>query len=217
MEQNVSKIRRIILLIIGVCIAFGIVISIGYVPYIEALWLRIFVNCAINLTLGIIIFIIIKIEKLKPDWGFLNYKSYIIGIIMAVILIIIFGIIPPLFGKSLAGDHNEFVLWITLFYFFYYLLVIGLVEELVFRVFVQDTLIEILPKWKWISVIIAAILFGLIHLPNGTLFQVGYATIIGAGLGFAKYYIKNCKFSSVAIAHGLYNFLLFVTTMVLIK
>ena len=87
------------------------------------------------------------------------------------------------------------------------MLIIGPVEEFVFRVYLQDTFVSFFEKHKWLGVVVAAFLFGLWHIINGNIVQVLFAFGIGLVFGFAKYKIKDCGYVSVAFGHGLYDFL----------
>ena len=87
------------------------------------------------------------------------------------------------------------------------LLIIGPVEELVFRVYLQDVLLGWFKKQPWLGVVIAAALFGTWHLINGSIVQGSFTFGIGLVFGCAKYKVKGCGYVSVAFGHGLYDFL----------
>ena len=102
-------------------------------------------------------FIFIKLSGMKVDYGFRNKKSYLIGVSIAIILALFFDVIPALLEPSLVGSHTDFVLSSFICQFFYYILIIGPVEELIFRVYIQDTVVELLPKYKWLGVLTASV------------------------------------------------------------
>ena len=212
-----QKTNKCINLIIFTAILALLTFAFGYISRIEITWLRLVLNCLSNIVLGCTAFVFIKLSGMKPDYGFRNAKSYIIGIVIALLLQLVIGVIPALLGNSLVGSHRDFVLWNFIFQFFYYILIIGPSEELIFRVYIQDTLIELLPKRKWLGVLLASALFGFWHLINGNIIQVLFTFLIGCAFGFSKFYIKNCKYAGVAAAHGLYDFLNVVTTVFIVK
>ena len=111
------------------------------------------------------------------------------------------------------GAHTKYDLGTLLFAIFFYFLVIGPVEELIFRVYYQETFISFFNKNKWIGVIIASALFGMWHLINGSPLQVLFTFGIGMVFGFAKYFIKKFKYLGVSFCHGLYDFLNIIVTM----
>lgn len=86
------------------------------------------------------------------------------------------------------------------------MLIIGPVEEFIFRVYLQDVFVGFFNTRKWLGVIIAALLFGLLHIINGNIIQVLFTFGIGLVFGFSKYKIKNCGYVGVSLAHGLYDF-----------
>ena len=75
---------------------------------------------------------------------------------------------------------------------------------------------ERLNLYQWIGVIIAAALFGIWHIINGSLFQVLFTFGFGLIFGFAKYFLKNCKYLGLALGHGFYDFLNVIVCMFVI-
>ncbi len=107
----------------------------------------------------------------------------------------------------MIGHHVDFSWFALLYDFLFYLLVIGPVEEFVFRIYLQDALVSFFEKSKWLGVVIASFLFGLWHIINGNIIQVLFTFGIGLVFGFSKYKIKECGYAGVAFGHGLYDFL----------
>jgi len=170
----------------------------------------------LNLLLGIIAFIAMKLSGMKPEISLKNKMQYLVGVVIALSLSIVIAVIPALCGFSLVGNHMDFS-WFNLIYnFLFYLLIIGPVEELVFRVYIQDSFISCFKKHKWIGVFIASLLFGLWHIITGNLIQVLFTFLLGLVFGFAKYKIKNCTYLSVALGHGLYDFLNIIVCMFIV-
>ena len=144
---------------------------------------------------------------MKIDLDLKNKRQYLIGAAIALALSLAIAVIPALCGFSLVGQHQDFS-WFTLIYdLLFYLLIIGPVEEFVFRVYLQDAFTGFFGKQKWLGVVIASFLFGLWHIINGNLVQVFFTFGIGLVFGFAKYKIKDCKYAGLALGHGLYDFL----------
>ena len=96
---------------------------------------------------------------------------------------------------------------------FYLLLIIGPVEEMIFRLYYQNTFISFFKKYKWIGIIIASIIFGLFHIFNG---WISVLITFGIGLifGFSKEYIKDIHYPGISFAHGLYDLFLRVITYI---
>lgn len=217
MWRNKEKRNQLFILLFFTFVLILLTFSFKLIFMINATGIRMTVNCFLYLLLGFVAFLFIKLSKLKSDYGFKNRKAYLIGILLAIGLELIIGVFPALMGFSLIGEHRDFALWYLIGRFFYYVLIVGPVEELIFRVYIQDTIIELLPRNKWLGVVLASMLFGFWHIINGNLIQVLFATLLGLAFGFTKYSIKNCKYVGVAVSHGLYDFLNVVTTILVVK
>lgn len=208
--------KKIIVLLLSVLIISGFTFVAGIVNMIGVVWIRFFLNGFINLINGAIAFAAMKITKMELDLDFKNYKQYLIGAGIAVVLSLCVGLLPAVCGNSFIGEHMDYKSWILVLDFWYFLFIIAPTEELIFRVYIQDTIISILPKYKWIAVIISALLFGLWHWINGFFIQVLFTFGFGLIWGFAKYCIKNCKYLGLSLSHGLYDFFNIVIRMFVI-
>lgn len=211
------KKNKIIILIITCLIIAGLTFLAGWIAqYIKVLALKLIINIGINLFMGIVALVAAKVTKMDLKINWKNYEQYLIGLLIALALSLVIAWIPALCGTSLVGNHAEFILWEFLFNFLYYMLIIGPVEEFIFRVYIQDTTVGLFEKNKWIGVIIASFLFGIWHLINGGLIQVLFTFIIGCVFGFAKQYIKKLEYPGVALSHGLYDFLNYVVRLTIV-
>ena len=184
--------------------------------HIDNLILRRLFVIFINLLNGATAFVAIKLTGVKIGIELKNFWQYLIGLGIALTLSLFIAFIPAWCGHSLVGVHTNYDIGTLIYAFFFFLLVIGPVEELVFRVYYQETFMSFFNKHKWIGVIIASALFGIWHLINGSLLQVLFTFGIGLVFGFAKYFIKRFKYLGVSFAHGLYDFLNIIVTMFVI-
>lgn len=144
------------------------------------------------------------------------WLQILIGIAIAAALCFIFGILPVLCGTSIIGSHSDMTAGQIVFSAVQDILFVGVGEEIFFRGYVQNQFTIWLKKCKWLSPLIAAAVFGLWHIINGSLFQVMITTLIGCVFGYMKYFIKDCSLLSVIIAHGLYDFSLILLTCFMI-
>ncbi|WP_292387699.1 CPBP family intramembrane glutamic endopeptidase, partial [Methanosarcina sp. UBA5] len=80
-----------------------------------------------------------------------------------------------------------------------------LVEELIFRSILQTRLEDALGVKE--AVLIAGLLFGLMHSGYGTFHEVLYTGFVGLLIGFIFYKTRSLPF--VVIVHGLVNVFLF--------
>ncbi len=140
------------------------------------------------------------------------WLQILIGVGIAAFLCFFVGILPILCGTSFVGSHSDMSVGQILLAAMQDILFVGVGEEIVFRGYIQNQFTIWLKKCKWLAPLIAAVLFGLWHLINGSLIQVLFTTVIGCVFGYAKYFIKDCSLLSVIIAHGLYDFSLVLLT-----
>ena len=170
-------------------------------------WLKILLLVLVNYANAAVALIAMKITGVKPEFDLKNVRQYGIGVAIAIILSLLIAFIPALFGFSLVGQHSGFSWFRIVYCFLFYFLVVGPVEELIFRVYLQDALTSFFIKRKYLGVILAALLFGLSHLINGSLVQVPFTFGIGLVFGTCRYKIRDCKYPGLAVGHGLYDFL----------
>lgn len=159
-----------------------------------------------------ILIVYFKFGLYKETVNFKNWKQYVIGIILAVPI----WLLSLISYTDIFADFSDYarydgdILW----YFFYYFIFVALVEEFIYRVYMQGELTVLLGKAKWLAPLLASIVFGFAHIVQGSMEQVIFTFFMGLVLGYAKYFIKDCTFISVIIAHGLYDFWLAVSAFI---
>lgn len=208
--------KKIIILVVTTILICVFTFLGGFNTHIDNLILKRLFVISMNLLNGVTAFVAIKLTGVKIGVELKNFWQYLIGLGVALTLSLFIAFIPAWCGHSLVGAHTKYDLGTLLFAIFFYFLIIGPVEELIFRVYYQETFMSFFNKYKWIGVIIASALFGLWHLINGSLLQVLFTFGIGLVFGFAKYFIKRFKYLGVSFAHGLYDFLNIIVTMFVI-
>ncbi|KKH47186.1 CPBP family intramembrane glutamic endopeptidase [Methanosarcina sp. 1.H.A.2.2] len=83
--------------------------------------------------------------------------------------------------------------------------VVGLIEEFIFRGIVQTRLEEFLGPVG--GILLASLLFGIMHSSYGTPYEMAYTFLAGGALGYLFYRTKS--FSLVVMIHGFINIFLF--------
>lgn len=140
------------------------------------------------------------------------WLQILIGLGIAAVLVFFIGVLPILCGTSLIGSHSDMSAGLIVLMAAEDILFVGVGEEIVFRGYIQNQFTVWLKKCKWLAPLIAALFFGLWHIINGNIIQVLFTSLIGAVLGYSKYFIKDCSLLSVMIAHGFYDFSLVILT-----
>lgn len=199
--------RTIVILGCSLVMICAVTFAARFLKYIDISVLKIVLKIVLNLMNGLIAWIAMKLTGMKVNIDLKNKHQYWIGATIALILSLVIAMLPALCGFSLVGNHMDFSWFVFIYDLFFYLLIIGSVEEFVFRVYLQDTFVSFFKKHRWLGVVIASFLFGLWHIINGNVVQVLFTFGIGLVFGFAKYKIKDCGYVGVAFAHGLYDFL----------
>lgn len=199
--------RNIVIFSLSLAMMCAVTFSARFIKYIDIPVFKIITKVFLNLSNGLIALIAMKLTDMKIEIDLRNKHQFLIGIAIALGLSVVIAVIPALCGFSLVGNHAEFSWFVLIHDLLFYLLIIGPVEEYIFRVYLQDTFVSFFEKNKWLGVVIASFLFGLWHIINGSIIQVLFTFLIGLVFGFAKYKIKDCGYPGVAFAHGLYDFL----------
>ena len=201
------KKKRVAVLLDSLVFLAGITFLGGLCMSIEQWWIRTVLLAITNLCNGAVAIIAMKITDIKPEFDIKNIRQFGIGAAIALLLSLTIAVIPAACGVSLVGSHKDFSWFSILYSFLNFFLIIGPVEELIFRVYIQETLVSVFDKGKFIGVVLSALIFGLWHWINGSLIQVLFTFGIGLVFGACKYLIKDCKYPGLAFGHGLYDFL----------
>lgn len=208
--------KKIIVLVIATLLILGITFLSWPIATITNPIVKRLLGILLNLSNGAVAFVAIKLTKIDIGIELKNYWQFIFGATIALSVSLFVAFIPAFFGFSIVGNHQNFDWGALLYSLFFYFLIIGPVEELIFRVYFQETFISFFKKHSWIGVIIAAAMFGIWHLINGSLFQVLFTFGFGLLFGSAKYFLKKFKYLGLSFGHGLYDFLNVIVRMFIV-
>ena len=134
--------RNIIILCCSLAMICAVTFSVRFIKYIDILVFKIVAQVVLNLLNGLIAWIAMKLAGMKVDIDLKNKHQYLVGVMIALILSVTIAIIPALCGFSLVGNHEDFSWFILIYDVLFYLLIIGPVEEIVIRVYVQDAFVS---------------------------------------------------------------------------
>lgn len=207
--------HSVIIFIISIMLIIGLTFATWAITLINIYALRLSLSLLLIATYTAVAVVAMRftaqIKQLLPTKHKL-WLQILIGIAIAVALCLLVGIIPILCGISFVGSHTEPSVGTLVIAAVQDILFVGVGEEIVFRGYVQNQFEIWLKKCNWLAPLIAAAIFGLWHIINGSLIQVLFTTVIGCVFGYCKYYVKDCTLLSVIIAHGLYDFSLVLLT-----
>lgn len=205
----------VIVFIIALAIIVGITFLVRVINLADAYAARLCLNLLLIVAYTAVAVVAMVLtgqqKQLLPSKNKL-WLQVLFGVVIAAVLCFFIGILPILCGTSLVGSHSELSGGQIALMAVEDIIFVGVGEEIVFRGYIQNQFTIWLKKCKWLAPLIAAVLFGLWHLINGSLMQALFTTLIGCVLGYAKFFIKDCSLLSVIIAHGLYDFSLVLLT-----
>jgi membrane protease YdiL (CAAX protease family) len=83
--------------------------------------------------------------------------------------------------------------------------IVGFVEEFIYRIYIQGTLEEVLGKCSFLAPLISGILFGISHGINNGFSNVKLNIFVGIVWGYVRYFNKKATFTAMVLNHGLSN------------
>jgi membrane protease YdiL (CAAX protease family) len=87
----------------------------------------------------------------------------------------------------------------------YYIVIVGFVEEFVYRIYIQGTLEEVLGKLSFLAPVISGVIFGLSHSVNNSMVNALINIFVGIVWGYVRYFNKKATFTAMVLNHGLSN------------
>lgn len=136
-----------------------------------------------------------KVDLLKKMWVYLPF-SVLAGLILAEAEYLIVQTSPLIPNLSLVNLLGLIVIMIF---------VVSLVEEFIFRGIIQTRLEEFLGPAG--SILLASLLFGIMHSSYGTPYEMAYTFFAGGMLGYSFYRTRSLPL--VVMIHGFINIFLF--------
>lgn len=217
-QFNMKKSKAVIILILVISFTFAFTALGLLLKLVDTQLIKVLLNCIIYIIIGFPALVAYKIQggKIKELFIKGNKKQYIFAVAIFAVLSITVAIVPALFGNSIIGGSIEFDIEVLILNAVFFILFVGPIEEFIFRIYVQETLENLFEKHKWLAPLLSSIVFGLWHLLNGSLAQAIFTFLIGLVFAFSRYYLKDCTYVSLALAHGLYDFFNIVIRMFMI-
>ncbi len=218
--KNKSSVLQLFVAVSGVFISlFGLIMFNKYVMMSFSLPLRMILMIITQWLLFLIpgILMIINKEKLSQI-GFSKEKILLqigIGILLAISMSLVLTVLPIMLGfKDMIGSTSYTHTWQFIFQFIYSIFGVAFAEELVFRGYIFNKLLKI-KNAKWFAIAVSSLLFGLLHIVQGSIIQVLVTAFIGVLFCFFREKIKGCTLLSLIIAHGMYDAMIILWVAIL--
>lgn len=212
-----DKIKKLMFLVFGTWICTAICVTL--LDWLPLKLFRVFKLFA-HFCMAIPAIIIFKKNgrKFKSLFEGNVIKQIIIGILIGIVLLGISAIkngdIQWTIHTSLFSRYDWYKVYVSV----YYLLIVGFAEEFTYRVVIQDYLIELLGKIKWLAPLLTAAIFSFGHIFVGGHFsQLMVAFVWGLIWGYLKFFNKNITYVSLSVSHGLYDYGLMFVPFILAK
>lgn len=152
------------------------------------------------------------------DIGFRKEKILLqigIGVLLALSMSLVLTVLPIMLGfKNMVGSTVYTQTWKFIYQFIYAIFGVALAEELIFRGYIFNKLLEIKGS-KWFAIIISSVLFGLFHIVSGNIMQVFITAFLGFIFCMFREKIKVCTLLSLIITHGVYDAMIVLWVSVL--
>lgn len=135
-------------------------------------------------------------------------KQILLGLALALVMSALFTVLPILLGfKEYVGSTPYTKAWQFAYEFVYVIFGVALAEEMVFRGYLFHKLLEIRNS-RWLAIAVTSALFGLLHIFNGSLAQVGVTALIGFIYCVFREKCRGVTLLSLIVAHGVYDALI---------
>lgn len=213
MMDKKQKVIQLIVSIVGVFITlFGVILFNRYLLMSYPVGTRMILMLVSQWILFIVPGLIMWLNKENiSELGF-NKKNITcqigIGIIVALLMSLLFTVIPISLGfRDMVGSTQYTKAWQFIYEFVYTIFGVALIEELIFRGYIFNKLLQIKDS-KVPAIIISSVIFGLFHIFNGNVLQVIMTTMLGIVYCVLREKIKNCTTLSLIFIHGIYDALI---------
>lgn len=211
-DKKITNQMRIELLLVVMVLTSAFVLLFDAIPFEYSVLKTTICESLIFVLVALPSLLAYKLQggKLKSLKGFRFNEIRIIAFFLAFRLIVMFVLdwtnIVPIGMAKIWHIYNPVM------YLIYYVFVVAICEEFIFRIYVQETLEILLGSLKKLAPVFAGVIFGAFHLITGNMTNAIVSAILGIVWGYARY--AGLSFMSLVFIHGLSNYLLYMTSIV---
>lgn len=207
-EKNLSNQRTIEILLITMVFTAAIVLLFDVIPY-EFSMIK-------TIACESLIFVLLVSPSLMA-YRFQNGSmklrgEFDAGEIKTIVILVFFRVVLAFFLQwlniAMIGMSNIWNPIMLFVYLVYYIFIVAVCEEFIFRIYVQETFEKLLGRLKICAPVISGVLFGCFHLITGDMTSAFISTILGVIWGYVRY--AGVSFTSMVLIHGLSNYSLYI-------
>lgn len=220
MDKKKPFIYLIITIVGAFAGCFGINMFNSHVMMSLPLILRMILMVVTYWIIALVPIVIMVISKTSlRDIGFTKERirsQIVTGIIFGIVVASAYFLVPYFigFGELVDNGSRYNMLWQFAFEYFYFVVAVGVVEELIFRGIIYQQLMKLV-KNEWGVIIVSSVLFGFFHMFTGNIIQILMTTIIGFVFAVIRYKNKRCSTLSLIFMHATYDFMIMVYSSLL--
>lgn len=220
MDKKKTFIYLIITIVGAFAACFGINMFNSYVLMSLPLILRMILMVVTYWVIALVPIVIMVISKMSLESIVFKKESIgsqiVTGIIFGIVVASAYFLVPYFlgFGELVDNGSRYTMLWQFAFEYFYFVVAVGAVEELIFRGIIYQQLMKLV-KNEWGVIIVSSVIFGLFHMFTGYVIQILMTTIIGFIFAVIRYKNKRCTLLSLVFLHGTYDFMLMLYSSLL--
>lgn len=206
-----GKVKEFFLLVVGTVLLANILADI--MDYFSIELYRVFkLVYPLLVAVPSIIFFAKGKRKLRELFSGNIIKQIGLGVIFGGILVAIIMIKNGGMALTIEATLFERYTWYKIYISVYYLVMVGFMEEFIYRVVIQDYFADCLGKWKVLAPLLSTIAFSLSHYVAGSML---HNLIWGLIWGYSRYFCKQVTYPVLAISHGVYDFGLLVIPLII--
>jgi hypothetical protein len=147
-------------------------------------------------------------KKLKDLLHCEKKQLRVVGILLLVRLALL--LLGGFTGLSPIGMSYVTDPVVHIVYLFRYVCIVAVCEEFIYRIYIQETLVDLFGKYAALAPAVAAVIFGVSHIINGNMNSVIIGTLWGLIWGYTRYFDKKCTYTALVLTHGLSNYLIYI-------
>lgn len=208
-----DKIKKFFLLVVGTVLLTNILVDV--MDYFSIEVYRVFKFLLPLMTaVPAIIYYVKDGRKLRELFAGNALKQIILGVIFGSVLLVLIWMINGEMVLTIEASLFDRYTWYKIYISVYYLVMVGFMEEFIYRIVIQNYFADVLGRWKLFAPALSALAFAMCHFMGGGIGLVLHNVLWGLIWGYLRYFCKAVTYPVLAISHGVYDFGLLVIPLI---